>query len=257
VDAILPHTEADPVALLTQLLAAIGDIAGDHAYFMAEADRHYPMLYITLVGDSAKAGKGTSWGRIVAVLRRVAEAWLETHVSGGLSSGEGLIHAVRDYDPAENLDKNGRSRPPEELQTDKRLLIQMEEFATALKNMARDGKTLRTLTKHAPERATRALIAIITHITREELVRCLTEVDQANGLGNRFLWFFIKRSKLLPYGGAVEIPALEPLVAQLGDVLKFIFGLQDRHLALTRAAGARWEAIYAASLRTTPDCMRT
>ena len=61
---IAPHTEADPVALLVQLLAAFGSALGRTAYFTAEADRHFANLFVVLVGISSKGRKGTSWGHI-------------------------------------------------------------------------------------------------------------------------------------------------------------------------------------------------
>ena len=42
VHTIAPHTEADPVAILTQLLVAFGAAVGRGAYFQVEATRHPP-----------------------------------------------------------------------------------------------------------------------------------------------------------------------------------------------------------------------
>ena len=42
VTKIAPHTEADPVAILTQLLVAFGAAVGRGAYFEVEATRHHP-----------------------------------------------------------------------------------------------------------------------------------------------------------------------------------------------------------------------
>ena len=55
VGTIAPHTEADPVAILTQLLVAFGAAVGRGAYFQVEATRHHPNEYMCLVGDSARA----------------------------------------------------------------------------------------------------------------------------------------------------------------------------------------------------------
>ncbi|MGI8412990.1 MAG: hypothetical protein ACR2QA_11020 [Solirubrobacteraceae bacterium] len=43
VTRIAPHTEADPVAILTQLLVAFGAAVGRGAYFTVEATRHHPL----------------------------------------------------------------------------------------------------------------------------------------------------------------------------------------------------------------------
>jgi putative DNA primase/helicase len=62
VRAIEPHTEADPVAILAQLLIGFGNLIGRHAYFAVEADRHYANEFAALVGETAQGAKGTSWG---------------------------------------------------------------------------------------------------------------------------------------------------------------------------------------------------
>ena len=54
-DRIAPHTEADPVAILTQLLVAFGAAAGRGAWFQVEATRHHPNEFLVLIGDSARA----------------------------------------------------------------------------------------------------------------------------------------------------------------------------------------------------------
>ena len=61
VETIAPHTEADPIAILAQLLVAVGAVVGRGAYFCVEATRHHPGEFVVLVGDSAKARKGSSW----------------------------------------------------------------------------------------------------------------------------------------------------------------------------------------------------
>lgn len=47
-------------------------------------------------GRTSKARKGTSWGQIRQTLAGVESAWADSRVMSGLSSGEGLIWAVRD-----------------------------------------------------------------------------------------------------------------------------------------------------------------
>ena len=59
---VTPHTEADPAGLLLQFLAGVGCMMGRYAYFRAEADRHYPNLFVALVGVSSHGRKGTKLG---------------------------------------------------------------------------------------------------------------------------------------------------------------------------------------------------
>src|ERR687897_2828273 len=96
VEAIEPHTEADPVAGLSSLLAAFGNAIGRGAFFRAGADLHHLKLNIGLVGDTSKGRKGMSWGYVRELMHASDERWTEERVLHGLSSGEGLIYAVRD-----------------------------------------------------------------------------------------------------------------------------------------------------------------
>src|SRR5262245_55804125 len=75
VRTIEPRTEADPVALLLQVLAAFGSASGRNAHFRAEADRHYGNLFVNLVGVTSKGRKGSSWGQIARVMALVEPAW--------------------------------------------------------------------------------------------------------------------------------------------------------------------------------------
>ena len=56
VQKIAPHTEADPVAILAQLLVACGALIGRDAHFQVEATHHHPNEFVVLVGTSAKDG---------------------------------------------------------------------------------------------------------------------------------------------------------------------------------------------------------
>jgi hypothetical protein len=141
VAAIGPHTEADPVALLVQFLVAFGSVVGRRPHCRAEADRHGLNLYAALVGASAKGRKGTSWGHTRRLIELVDSDWRD-RVQTGLSSGEGLIHAVRDQAVKGDdiVDEGVR---------DKRLLVVEPEFASTLRVLARDGNTLSAIIRTA------------------------------------------------------------------------------------------------------------
>jgi hypothetical protein len=104
VHLINPHTEADPVAILTQLLVAFGNSIGRTPYVSVEADRHYPNLFSVLVGETAKARKGTSWGQARRVIAGADPVW-EDRIMGGLSSGEGLIAQVCEREESETSEE--------------------------------------------------------------------------------------------------------------------------------------------------------
>ena len=91
-----PHTEADPSAILLQFLVAFGNVVGRHAYYQVEADDHYTNLFALIVGESSKARKGTSWSHVKRSYKSIDPPWVIGRIKAGLSSGEGLIWAVRD-----------------------------------------------------------------------------------------------------------------------------------------------------------------
>jgi len=134
------------------------------------------------------------------MFRAVDSAWADTRIKGGLSSGEGLVYAVRDKRIEKKPYKeSGKIAGYEEViadegEEDKRLLCVEEEFAQALKVMARegnilsptlrdawDGNRLAPMTKNSPLQATGAHVSIIAHITRDELLRYFTSTEQSNG----------------------------------------------------------------------------
>ena len=65
---LLPQTESDPAALLLQYLVSAGNVIGRHPYYLVEASRHFPNLFVVLVGQTAKSRKGTSAERIRPIL---------------------------------------------------------------------------------------------------------------------------------------------------------------------------------------------
>jgi hypothetical protein len=232
VEAIEPHTEADPVAVLASLLAAYGNAIGRGAFFRVGADLHHLKLNVALVGDTSKGRKGMSWGHVRELMGAADEQWIKERVLHGLSSGEGLIYAVRDRLEGEN--KKGEKIVLDEGVEDKRLLVLEAELAGVLKVMSREGNTLspiirqawddgalQTLTKNSPMKATAAHVCIIGHITKAELLRHLTDTEAANGFANRFIWLLVKRSKALPFGGEWFKVDVASLVRRLSSALEF------------------------------------
>jgi hypothetical protein len=201
VGTIAPHTEADPVAILSQLLVAFGAAVGRGAFFAVEATRHHPNEFLVLVGESSRARKGSSWDHVHRLIT-CADPQLSARILTGLSSGEGLIWSVRDpqgQDPGSS---------------DRRLLVIEPEFVSVLKSAVReistlsptlrsawDGRPLAILTRSAPARASDAHISIIGHITATELRHHAGPVELSNGLLNRFLLIGCRRVRLLPEGG--------------------------------------------------------
>src|SRR5215217_6935702 len=254
VRAVEPHTESDPVAVLVNVLAAFGNAIGRGAYMRVGADAHNLRIDAALGGRSSKARKGTSWGYVRELMASVDPPWVYDRVQDGLSSGEGLIHAVRDPVLKENK-KTGETETQDEGAKDKRLLVVAQELASVLKVMNRegntlspvirqawDGNTLQIMTKNSPSKSTGSHISIVGHITREELLRHLNQTETANGFANRFLWLMVKRSRGLPFGGEWHLVDKEPLIERLRSVLEF--GRRPVEIGWSEPAKEMWRAVY-------------
>jgi hypothetical protein len=240
VRAIEPQTEASAVALLIQALVCFGNVVGRSAHFVAEARQHFTNLFAVLVGVTSVGRKGSSWAQIFRVFRTVDPGWAERLIQFGLSSGEGLIWAVRDpITKHEPIREKGRVVDYQDVEidpgiSDKRLLVFESEYASPLRMMARDGNTLsvvirqawdtgdlRTMTKNSPASATGAHVSIVGHITRDELRRELSATDMGNGFANRNLWVCAARSKELPEGGDLTDGQLVPFAERLREAVSF------------------------------------
>jgi hypothetical protein len=256
-----PATEADPAALLLQLLVGFGSLLGRTAHCRVEADRHYGNEFVVLVGRTAKGRKGTSWSQVHRLLTASDADWGRGRVLSGLSSGEGLIWHVRDPITARHpVKEHGHVVGYDEVEADpgirdKRLLVFESEFAAVLKQADRAGNILSavvrlawdtgdlaTLTKNSPARATGAHVSIVGHCTAQELRRYLATTEMANGFANRHLWACVQRSKELPEGGRVDADALDQLTARLREALAF--GRQQQQVYRDEQARAIWHDVY-------------
>jgi len=247
VATIEPHSEADPVALLLTLLVLFGAAVGDGPFAVADGARHPARLYVALVGRTSRARKGTAWANVRGIFAAATPDFVRDRVVSGLASGEGLIAAV--------ADQVGDDGAP--VSVDKRACAYEPELARVLTACAREGSTLSAilrdawdrgdigvLTRSKPLRATGAHIAVVSHITDDELSRTLTSTEIANGLANRFLFARVRRSKRLPEGGNLDEFAARRLGVEVGTAL-----LSARKIGrLRRDPEARelWAQMYAA-----------
>lgn len=264
---IEPHTEADPHALLVQLLVAFGNVIGRGAGFRAEADFHSTVLYAVIVGETAKARKGTSLGYIRRLIATADSDYIEQRLEGGLSSGEGLVYAVRDattklvHPKKDDLEHEGEEWIEEITDPgieDKRLLVLEGEFAQALKVMARPGNTLSpamrnlwdhgkagSLTKTDRTKCTDAHVSIVGHIVRDELRRELSSTEMCNGFANRIMFVCARRSKVLPEGGDLDDGTLDMLAFRFAQAVADAKTI-GKGGPLTRDDSARalWHEVY-------------
>jgi hypothetical protein len=244
---IEPHTESDPIAILSQTIIVFGNIIGRGPFFSVEADRHYTNENVVLTGATSKGRKGTSDGIVFSLFSlnspTYCQEWTSDKIKSGLSSGEGIIYHVRDAAEGDNGIE------------DKRLFVRETEFGNVLRVLERQGNTLSPvirqawdngnlaiLTRNNPLKATNAHISISGHITAAELQRYLKDVEIFNGLANRFLWICVKRSKMLPEGGRFHELNIRPLKEKIKNAIEFARRVGE--VKRDEAAREIWKKIY-------------
>lgn len=234
--AIERDTEADPHALLFQSLCFVGAIVGRGCWFLIEDLKHYLVLFCLIVGKTSRARKGTSYGRIKKIFNEIDPEFVANNLVSGLSSGEGLVHLVRD--PIKELTTDDFGIKKETIVDpgvlDKRRLVMEGEWATALTSAGRDGNklspiirdlwdssNLQILTKNNPINATDPHICIIGHITIEELLLKTTSNDITGGFGNRFLPVASEKKRNLPLGRSLDLDRIRPILDKIRQGIEF------------------------------------
>jgi hypothetical protein len=260
VKSIEPFSEADRAALLIHFLSSFGAAVGSGPHVWAGDARHTLRIWANLVGKTSKGRKGSAWAPNRRLFSFADPSIVGDRLVHGLSSGEGLIWAVRD--PIEKYERCGRgadrSRQLEVVDpgiTDKRLLVLEEEFAAVLQVVQREGNTLsaiarcawdhgnlQSLTKNSPAKATGAHIVCSGHISRDELLRYLDRTEIASGFANRFIWLCTRRARELPEGGSIPeviLGALAQMVSRALEGARRIGQMQRDD-----AAREIWNGIY-------------
>ena len=257
VRAFDPLTEAHPAAVLGTFLVSFGNAAGGGAHTYVGETRHSTNLAAVICGATSRSRKGTSAAPIERIFRGADEEWLTKRGGSGIGSGEGIIWAVRDASKPRIDQTSGRETVDDDGVRDKRFMVQEEEFSAFLKVVSRDGSiagevfrkawdsgaTLRNMVKRYPVTASNTHISILGHITLAELKTTLSETDQANGVGNRVLWIFAQRSKLLPDADPLEQRYVDELIRKTREAL--VFAKTEREINRDAPAALTWRAIYA------------
>ncbi len=254
VRSVAPHTEADPVAVLATFMVMAGSAIGRTPHLMVGDDRHGVNEFVALVGQTAKARKGSSQGGPQRVLAEADPEWAQGRIQGGLSSGEGLLAAIAD--PVTRLNKKGEEEVVFAGSDDKRLLCIEEEWSQLLKVSGRQGNivseivrrawdsrvTLRIMTKTSPLVVTDPHVSIVGHITADELRRELDDTARANGFANRFLLLCVKRSKVEPFLDPIPPDTVTQLARQVRAALGHARRIGRVNLGVE--ARALWGEIY-------------
>ena len=238
-----PETEADVASILVQSLVAIGNYIGPQFYRYA-GDQQRGKLFVVIVGNSAKARKGTSWNLVSSLMREVDLTYSQKRIISGLGSGEAII---------------GKLRPNQEqlANDDPRLLISGGEFSQILSVMKREGSTLSAVVRnawdnHPLENHTKVEsisipnhhISIISHITRDELTRQMNGQELYNGFANRFLFFWSQRSKSLPFPKEVSPDVFAKHGYLIRDRVNRLKSDKAEGFGLSPSATSKWSEVY-------------
>lgn len=262
VNLVAPHTEADPPAILVQLLAVFGVTLGAGPHLRVGQERHQAIVHPLIVGRNSNGAKGTGLA-LVEAIRQEALPDFDGCTVSGLSTTEGLIETVRDA-----------SGDPESVSydagvADKRLLVKESEYKSVLVRGRRDGNTLaqtlrdcwdcrdlRTLTRRRNQLvATRPHIVVVGHVTPRELRATLTGSDLSGGSVNRMLICLSRRARLQSRLGnvpseIVEVAARRFKSAHQRAQFRGEIKLSDRCMD-------KWGYAYADLNRDKPDCAAT
>lgn len=271
VHVLEPQVETCREALLLELLVFFGNAVGRTAHMQVARTRHFTNEYVVLVGQSSRARKGTVRDVAADVVKFAEPTWAERGVIGGATSGEGIIAAVRDpiskrrratkqerKDIALTHEIDGEGYLTEEVDPgvgDKRVVFDEAELSSVFKVATREGNTLserfrrfydtgsdQIANKNSPMRATDAHVSINGHITVEELRARLTELDAANGWGNRFLFCATRRVRRLPRH-VISDYELATVARPLGDAISWARECEPE-MTWAEEAWQRWEVFY-------------
>jgi len=262
VATLAPHTEADPAGILACLLTYFAAAVGAGPHFRLSGATHSARINILVVGDSARARKGSAEAMARWVMRSADPAITSERRATGLNSGEGLIEAVRD--PKWTKDKKGEDVLVDEGVKDKRLLLYEPEFAgrlltavkrsgstiSALLRMAWDDGNLQTMSRN-PLQATGAHICVFGNATIQELLLEMSARELAGGLLNRFLFVAVRSVGNLPFGGNLDDQEAERIGRRIRERLE-----QARcrgRLDFTEDCQQPWPVAYDALRADVPD----
>ena len=96
VGALKGKIEACREALLIEVLVFFGSAIGRTVYVQVQRTRHYCNLYVALVGKSSRSRKGQTRDVGAGLIGFADIDWGSACITGGATSGEGIVAAVRD-----------------------------------------------------------------------------------------------------------------------------------------------------------------
>jgi len=248
---VSPETEADPSVVLLQALLLFGSRLGRSLHVMVGPTPHYANNNLLVIGSTGTGRKGVA-ASIAELLFKpmnskadhevtITSDPLHCFTSKGLSSGQGLVYALR----------NATEDDPGCL--DKRLAISEPEFARVLAVARMKDSTLSTtirdlwdsgnsqiMNKGTPIWSTGAHLSILASITAAELQKESAAVDYENGFLNRFIFCLSRRTKLIPLPSVLRAEDFEPTRHMLRSHVANALTAGSRELCFDQAARELW-----------------
>ena len=248
VRALDPSTEADPIGILVNLLSAGGAMLGNGPHLRIGNDRHPALIWALTIGATAAGRKGAATNTARLLLAAAEPAFVKDNIVSGLSSGEGLIEAVRDGDPNKKDDPGV---------IDKRRWIVESEYGIPRARARREGSSLGGVLRQAWNgedlgvmnrealRVTAPHVAIVGHISPRELRAKMQDSEMAGGTYNRYLPVFVHRNLILAESRGADPQLVDNLATTWRTVLHD--ARQACEVTLTEPARKAWrDDIYPA-----------
>lgn len=241
VQAIAPHTEADPVGLLGSTLAIFGALAS-RGHYIDQGGEQKANIYLCLVGETGAGRKGTAQSAIRKLYTTAWPLWTE-HLLPGLESGQALVREAKDRWA------DGVGNP--------NILLWESELARLLSAMSRDSSSVSTTLRdawdgvpigHAVVARKDSGVQVVHHvgmlagITDTELVAKLNRVEMANGWGNRILWLSVRRPRVDAFPTPVGELLRPQLVARVKGAIEA--AIKGRPHKWSAEARPLWEEFY-------------
>jgi predicted transcriptional regulator len=252
-----------------QALVMFGNRLGRSAKYHVGATIHHANEFLLVVGTTGNGKKGMAKDTAEILFQntgQVSEIQMESedgveatgclsdplvcYSSDGLSTGAGLIYAVRDASPARG------EKPDDPGIKDKRLLIIEPEFqrvlAQARKQDSTLSSTLRNLwdsgkaslkVKVEPIKTTNAHVSLIAHISPEELKSQTVAIDYQNGFLNRFWICMARRSQFISRPKVILAENYTHIRDQLRNALRSA-QITPRFLTMDAQADEYYDSIY-------------
>ncbi len=217
---ICQYSEASPEVIYISLIVAFGNMMGRGPYFNIGATQHHANEYMAGVGETARARKGTASDESKAVQKLVDRVWATTRQMGGFRSPQAVISAIKDDSTFRFFNRKHREYEEKTTPgvTDKRLCINENELSALFKlitnnennaaEMFRNGWDSQPLSnkvagkteagEHNSLECREPHLSIIGFTTASQAKETLPMDVAGSGDGNRFLWVYIKRKKLIP-----------------------------------------------------------